>query len=324
MVMRVEVSAPARLHLGDLDPFAVGRLGYAPILAIDKPRTIVEAEEADALAVQGPQSDEARVYAKRILEAYGIEGIKLTVKNTAPRHSGFGSTTQLCLAIGRAIAEAHSLNPTLVDLVKALKHTSTGGVYTFQLGGFVVAGGLTAGPDERMLLREKPLIPPLILHSDFPEDWRFVIVRPSGATQGLSGEAEERVFGRLKQTRPPTRLIHKGYFLLASKLLPALIEKNAEEFGKALTDIQTNVGRIYLPVQGSIYNPGSQWLVPILRRSGALGIGQSSWGPTVYAFIDSPEAAQRMAEKIRGRTGKAASVEVAAADNRGATSRALR
>jgi len=322
-LMRVEVSAPARLHLGDLDPFALGRFGYAPILAIDKPRTLVEAEEAETLTVQGLEAEEARVYAHRIIEAKNLRGARLTVKNVAPRHSGFGSTTQLCLTVGRAITKAHGLDLPLLELVKALKHTSTGGMYTFQLGGFVVAGGFTVRPGERVPLRDEPLIPPMIFHSDFPKDWRFVMVRPLEAPPSPAGEGEESAFRRLRDMRPPTQLTHKGYFLLASKLLPAVLERDAEAFGKALTEIQTNVGRIYQPVQGSIFNPSSQWLIPILRRSGALGIGQSSWGPTVYAFTDRPEAAQEMVEKIVVKARNRAFVEVVAADNNGATVKPL-
>ncbi len=321
--MRVEVSAPGRLHLGDLDPFALGRLGYAPILAIDKPRTVVEAEAAEDLTVQGLEAEESKTYARRVITAFHLKGVKLTVKSTAPRHSGFGSTTQLSFAIGRAVANAHGFSPSLPELVKSLKRISTGGLFAFQLGGFVVAGGFPVKLGERMLLRDEPLVPPLIFHSDFPQDWRFVMVRPLVAPQSPDGKEEERTFERLRQTRSPTQLTRKGYFLLASKLLPALLEKDAQAFGNALTAIQTTVGRIYKPVQGSAFNPASEWLIPILRRNGALGLGQSSWGPTVYAFVESPESAQETASGILRETGDRASVEVVSADNKGAVVKTL-
>ncbi len=321
--MRVEVSTPGRLHLGDLDPFALGRFGYAPILAIDKPRTVVEAEDAETLTVQGLEAEEARAYVRRVMETFHLKGVKLTVKSTAPRHSGLGSTTQLCLAVGRAVTKAHGIDLPLLELVKSLKRTSTGGLFTFQLGGFVVAGGFPVKPGEKVLLRSEPLIPPLIFRSDFPEDWRFVMVRPFKAPRSPDGEEEEKAFGRLRQMRPPTQLTHKGYFLLASKLLPALLEKDAQAFGNALTAIQTTVGLIYRPVQGSLFNPSSEWLIPILKRSGALGLGQSSWGPTVYGFVDSPECAQETLRKIMRETRNKATVEVVAADNKGAISEAL-
>jgi len=127
----------------------------------------------------------------------------------------------------------------------------------------------------------------------------------------------------LRERKAPVELIHKGYFILAAKLLPALLERNAEAFGKALTELQVTVGRIYQPVQEQIFNPASQWLIPILNRSGALGIGQSSWGPTVYSFTDSPEAAQNIAKKIIAETPAKAEVTIVGADNAGARIEAI-
>ncbi len=316
--MRVTISAPARLHLGDLDPFALGRFGYAPVLAITEPRTVIEAEDADTLEVNGFEVDDARTYAERVLDAFNLRGAKVTVKAAAPRNQGFGSTTQLSLAVGRAVTEAHGLDVPLIELVKALKRTSTGGIYPFQLGGFVVAGGFPVKPGERIWLRKETLIPPLIFRSDFPENWRFVLARPLVAPKSPDKESEEEAFSTLRDRKPPEELIHKGYFVLAAKLLPALLERNAEAFGKALTEIQMTVGRIYQPVQEQIFNPASQWLIPILNRSGALGIGQSSWGPTVYAFTDSPASAQSIAEVLEAEAREKAEVTIVGADNRGA------
>jgi len=321
--MRANVSAPARLHLGDLDPFALGRFGYAPILATDEPRTIVEAEEADSLVVRGVEAEEARIYAQRVLEAFQLKGADITVRRAAPRHSGFGSTTQLSLAIGRAITRAHGLNPTIFDLTRALRRTSTGGMYTFEHGGFVISGGFKVKPDENIFLRNEPFVPPLIFRSDFPDTWKFVLARPREAPKSPDGEAEEQAFKELHKHGAPTDLTQRAYFLLSAKLLPALIEKNAEAFGSALTEIQVTVGRIYLPVQGSVFNPASQWLIPILKRSRALGIGQSSWGPMVYAFTDSVGAAERIKETVEGEVGDRANVDIVGADNRGALTRVI-
>jgi beta-ribofuranosylaminobenzene 5'-phosphate synthase len=317
--MHVEVSAPARLHLGDLDPFALGRFGYAPVLAIEAPRTVVEAADADELEVNGLEVNDARIYAQRVLEAFNLKGAKVTVKTAAPRNAGFGSTTQLCLAVGRAVTKAHDLDVPLIKLVRALRRTSTGGIYPFQMGGLVVAGGFSVKPGERVLMRDEPLIPPLIFRADFPEDWRFVIVRPLEAPKSPDKEVEEDAFRALREGKVPAELIHKGYFVLAAKLLPALLERDAVAFGKALTEIQMTVGRIYQPVQESIFNPASQWLIPILNRSGALGIGQSSWGPSVYAFTDNPDDAQRIAEQLKVETRESAEVKLVGADNSGAT-----
>jgi beta-ribofuranosylaminobenzene 5'-phosphate synthase len=296
----------------------VGRFGYAPILAIEEPRTIVEAWPSDRVQTTGCAQEEVHRYAQRTVDAFDLEGVEVTVHATPPRHAGLGSTTALSLAVGRAITQAHGLDVSLVPLIRALRRTSTGGLYTFEHGGLVVAGGFKAKPDAGIYLRDEPLIPPLILRTDFPGAWRFVTVRPLGAPTSPDGEAEETAFQRLQRLPPPVDLTHKVYFLLAARLLPALRERDAESFGSALTEIQLTVGRIYQPVQKSVFNPSSQWIVPLLQESGVLGIGQSSWGPTVYGFTDSHGSAVRVSEQVKREVGSRAHVRIVRADNAGA------
>ena len=77
--MKVHVSAPARLHLGDIDPFGLGRFGYAPILAIDTPRTRVEATPSRSLQVSGLEVDDTRGYAARVVKAFNLPGARVKV-----------------------------------------------------------------------------------------------------------------------------------------------------------------------------------------------------------------------------------------------------
>jgi len=322
--MRVRVSAPARLHLGDIDPYGLGRFGFAPILAIDRPRAVVEAEDSETLTVKGPDEREAAVYARRTLEGFGLKGASVHVLSTAPRHAGFGSTTQLALAVGRAVTAAHGLKPDSVTLLRALRRTSTGGVHTFQRGGFALTGGLRLKAGDRSFLEgERPLAPPLILRARFPPEWRFVLATPRGAAVPPHGEAEDQTFRRLHAGKPPEALIHRSYFITAARLVPAVLEADAEGFGKALTELQVLVGRVYFPVQRSIFNPASTWLIPILHRAGAQGVGQSSWGPTVYGFVDSDARAEELQRAVEQKAGEGADVLKVKADNRGARTEAL-
>ena len=321
--MKVHVSAPARLHLGDIDPFGLGRFGYAPILAIDTPRTRVEAAPSRSLQVSGLVDDDVRGYATRVVNAFNLPGACVKVLSTAPRHSGFGSTTQLALSIGQAITRAYERAVDSVDLVTALNRTSTGGLHTFQRGGFVVAGGLQVPPREPIFHREEALIPPLVLRAAFPEAWRFLLVHPLKAAQSPSGAAEEDAFKTLHGEQPPSHLIHEAYFTLMAHLVPAVLEKDATAFGAALTKIQVLVGRIYQPVQGSVFNPSSAWVIPLLSRAGALGVGQSSWGPTVYAFVEDETQATAMKDALRPELEGRANEFIVEADNAGATTSIL-
>jgi beta-ribofuranosylaminobenzene 5'-phosphate synthase len=40
-------------------------------------------------------------------------------------------------------------------------------------------------------------------------------------------------------------------------------------------------------------------LVQRMKAWGASGVGQSSWGPTVYGIVDGDEAAGRLADRVR-------------------------
>jgi len=315
--LRVRVSAPSRLHLGDIDPFGIGRFGYAPLLAIDAPRTIVDAADAEGLEVKAEGGGEAEGYARRVVEALSLPGANVSVPSTPPRHSGFGSTTSLALSIGKAVAMAYSRDVDALQLLKMTGRTSTGGVHTFQSGGFALTGGLKVKLGEPLFEREQPLYPPLIVRLQFPEDWRFVLVTPRQAKVGPHGDSEEETFRSLRVRKPPTALIHKAYFIVASKMVPAILEENPKAFGEALTEVQVTVGKIYEPVQGSIFNPSSQWIIPHLKSHGALGLGQSSWGPTVYAFLDGDGEALKMKSRLEKELKRKASISVARPDNVG-------
>ena len=102
-----------------------------------------------------------------------------------------------------------------------------------------------------------------------------------------------------------------------SKLVPSILEKDAEAFEEALTRIQVLVGRIYQPVQGGAFNPASARVIPILRRVGARGIGQNSWGPAVYAFAEDRRRAVLMEKELRKEVEGQAEIFIAKADNSG-------
>lgn len=76
-------------------------------------------------------------------------------------------------------------------------------------------------------------------------------------------------------------------------------------FGAALDELQARIGAAFAPVQGSIYaSARSEGLIADLGRLGLSGAGQSSWGPTLYAFgiLSEPER-DLVASRLRDRYG---------------------
>jgi beta-ribofuranosylaminobenzene 5'-phosphate synthase len=177
------------------------------------------------------------------------------------------------------------------------------GTWTFAMGGLVVEGGVRRDVD-------RPA--PLLAHYPMPDEWRVVLLVPR-ADPGLSGVAEEEAFGRLVPSPERSAAIAQ---LVLTSLLPALVERDVDEFGGALTRVQELVGDAFAEVQGGRFHPRAGALVDALLRSGAAGAGQSSWGPAVYGIASSEaagrELARRMEDAIDG------SVELVTFDNRGA------
>lgn len=300
--MRVVVTTPSRLHFGLIDlEGSMGRRFGSLGLAIDRPRIVLEVFPSRRLRTEGDQDGRVEGFAKRFLKHYRIRGgARIVLKETIPPHVGLGSGTQLALAVASSLAKLFSIEASVRELASAMGRGGRSGigVAAFESGGFIVDGGkiLDPGPptsDSRLL--NSP--PPIISHHPFPEDWIFVVVIPE-TDRGLSGEREEEAFRRLQA--PPSKEVGTLCRLLLMKMLPALIEKDPMSFGSALTAIQKIVGRWFRVVQGGTYaNPLLTGIVKRMANTGALGIGQSSWGPTAYGLAEGREKAAALEEEVK-------------------------
>ena len=121
------------------------------------------------------------------------------------------------------------------------------------------------------------------------------------AEPGLSGAAEDEAFAHLAPTPEHSAAIAQ---LVLTSLLPALVERDVEEFGAALTRVQQLVGDSFAAVQGGRFHPRASGLVGALLEAGAAGAGQSSWGPAVYGIAGSEAAARELAGRMAGEGGR--------------------
>ncbi|NTV00806.1 MAG: DUF98 domain-containing protein, partial [Methanoregulaceae archaeon] len=112
---RIIIEAPSRLHLGLIDlNGALGRVDGGIGIALDHPRTVIEARRTGNLAVLGGNEESnarARRAAEAVISHFGLRGSAQVVIHTAPPgHVGLGSGTALSLAVARAICELHGLS----------------------------------------------------------------------------------------------------------------------------------------------------------------------------------------------------------------------
>lgn len=282
------VSAPARLHLGFLD--LNGSLGrkYASIgLAIDAPATKITVTAADTFSASGPERARALAAAHRFAGLYAPgRAFAIDVAHAIPAHAGLGSGTQLALAVGAAILalSGRSVSPAMLGEVVERGARSAIGITAFGEGGFVVDGGRAPGSSHP---------PPAIVRLAFPAAWRAILVLdPQEA--GVHGEKETTAFQALPDF--PEALAGHLCRLTVMQLLPAIVEADLAAFGSALTELQKIVGAHFSAAQG-----GAPWSSPAVGRLvnrlgalGATGLGQSSWGPTGFAFLPDEAAARRL------------------------------
>jgi beta-ribofuranosylaminobenzene 5'-phosphate synthase len=309
----VRIMAPARLHLGFLDLNGdLGRLFGSIGLAIDTPRTELTLKRARGFKGEGPDHARALATLQRFAEVFSLEGgYDVKVTSAIPPHAGLGSGTQLALAAGAALMELEGLtySPARLGEIVDRGARSAIGMAAFEQGGFIVDGG--RGAIDRA--------PPIVVRADFPETWRALLVMDAN-TDGVHGEAEARAFAALPPL--PESAAARVCRLVLMQLVPGVMESDIDAFGGALTEIQAIVGGHFAGAQG-----GSPWASPAvgraveaLREAGAYGIGQSSWGPTGFAFAPSQEIADRLYDSsIELARAEGLEILIAAGRNRGAS-----
>jgi len=290
MSAQASVTAAARLHLGFLDMNGgLGRMFGGLGLALDSPATRLTLTRAPRNHVEGLESERAARLLEKAQAALAPQARhSLIVHEAIPAHSGFGSGTQLALAVAAALRRLEDLpSDPAADAALMSRGARSGlGAGLFVTGGIVVDGG--RGPQTKT--------PPVIARAEFPDEWRVLLVSDPAAA-GLHGSDEREAFRAL----PPLSAAESGELcrLVLMQALPALAERELAPFGAAVARIQEIVGDYFAPAQGGRRYTSAkvEKLVNRLSREGATGLGQTSWGPTGFAFVESETAARLVAER---------------------------
>jgi beta-ribofuranosylaminobenzene 5'-phosphate synthase len=282
----VSIRVPARLHLGFLDPSGRSGRRFGSLgLPLVEPETVVTLSRAAETIVAGAESERAAAHLASMTRRLGIRANhRLVVEEAIPRHAGLGSGTQIALAVAAALRTLHGL-PTDIysDAALLARGNRSGiGIASFAQGGLVVDAGNDGSG--------RP--PPVVARLPFPDDWRVILVLDK-AQHGLHGEDEMEAFRAL----PPFPASGVGEICrhVLTGVMPGLIERDFAAFGSAITSIQRLVGEHFAPAQGGVFtSPRVERTVRRLEAAGAMGVGQSSWGPTGFAFAPSHSAAAQM------------------------------
>jgi len=286
------VTATARLHFGFLDPSGRSGRPFGSFgLSLDRPRTrLTLARDGDG-SVRGTERERAARYLKTIAESCGVDhAYALTLAEAIPPHAGLGSGTQLALAVGSAFAAAEGLALTAQDIATRLGRGARSGIgiATFEAGGAV----LDSGPIDGAL-------PRCITRMPFPEDWRVLLIFDPSA-KGLDGATEAAAFDTLPAF--PESAVADLRERIEARALPALAQRDFATFCAEVGHLQRGMGAYFAPLQGGAYtSPGVSEVLDWLRTQGVTGLGQSSWGPTGFAFADSEAAGTALLAAVEDR-----------------------
>lgn len=306
------VTAPSRLHFGLLALPAGGRDRWPGLdggpglpvrhfggvgLMVDRPGLTVRVEPAAGWQATGLLGGRALGVAQQMVESLPAgerRPFHVAVEAAPAEHTGLGVGTQLGLAVAKAVAvELGHADWPAAELAARIGRgeRSAIGVHGFAAGGLIVEGGKRPGE----------AVSPLVGRYPFPDDWAVVLVTPPGSADWHGGR-ERQAFARLNDLGPAPAETDALCRLVLMGMVPALLSADLDGFGEAVHEFNARVGDVFAPAQGGRYaSPAVAAAVARLRARGVRGVGQSSWGSTVFAIVRRAAAAalaQEMAPAV--------------------------
>jgi len=321
MIM-IRVKTPSRLHITLIDLNGeLGRIDGGVGVALEEPSIVLEAELInDSIKVEGDDSGRAFEAAKKVLKAYNLKGgLHIRILQKYDEHIGLGFGTQLLLGTGLAVTELYKIpvSPRKLAEIVGRGGTSGIGVAAFEAGGFIVDGGHTFGVNKQKQnflpsSASKAPPPPVVSRLDFPEDWLAILAIPR-VKQRIHGSLEVELFS--KYCPIPINEVQALSHIILMKLLPSLVEKDIVEFGDAISRIQ-NIG--FKKIELNLQSNEVKELMKIMTEAGAYSVGLSSFGPTLYTFVDNKKKALTIAKAVEdGIRETGGKVLITKADNKG-------
>jgi beta-ribofuranosylaminobenzene 5'-phosphate synthase len=309
----IEVRAPSRLHFGLLAPapagawanvdgemLVTGRQFGGIGLLVDEPGLRLHLEPSKDWSARGPMADRALDFARRFAATLPPDVVaphSILIEEGPPEHCGLGTGTQLGISIAKALAIACGrCEWNSVELAKRVGRglRSAVGIHGFDRGGLIVEGGK----------RDGDAVATLLACEELPDDWRVIVMVPK-SEPGLHGTAERLAFDQLLGDGE-SRLSETLCRLVLLGMLPALRERDCRSFGEALYDFNARVGEQFSKAQGGRYaSLLCTRIVEFIRKQGIAGVGQSSWGPALFAVVEDETRSLSLARQIENLHGGA-------------------
>lgn len=281
----ISIVTGSRLHFGltRIKPKSASCLNGIGVM-IDAPCTKLEIRPAAEFGTDG--SDRLTDFAQSwsLMTGKALPRCQLNLVDRPPEHSGFGSGTQLAHAVANGLSQfcGQPLQMNANDVRAVAENCERGrrsmiGSYGFAHGGLIVDGNDGAGQTR------------LVNQVDLPYEWRVLVVVAEQANKKF-GVQEQAAFANIQtEAIDPSGKLEQ---LISDEIIPAAKLGNFDTFTDSVFEYGKISGSYYVPVQGGIYNgPVITEVVDALVRLGAKGVGQSSWGPAVFAWCRNQDQA---------------------------------
>jgi beta-ribofuranosylaminobenzene 5'-phosphate synthase len=288
----MQIQTGRRLHFGLFTPIPVPELNlvFGGLGAmIHEPGVIVSGERSEGWTVAGCEIQRASEILLRLQsQVPELNPVAVDVEYVAPAHQGWGTGTQLALAIADL---CHRVNGITINQYQAALITGRGlrsgiGVTGYQQTGFFLDHGKRLNDDSALSRVE---------HIPLPDTWRIVLVEPAEG-EGLHAAAERRAFGKITSVAIDKVMQLQRLALEMAELLQ--INPDFARFAAHLTNYNALAGELFHEVQGGCYStPVNAERIRIMQAHGAEGVGQSSWGPGLFAFFANQGDAERFAKQ---------------------------
>ena len=290
----VRLVAPSRLHFGLLPHTGnlENRRGGIGVM-VDVPCLQMSAARSTDWKVIGPSSERVQ----RIIKTLWADSIRMAtplcirIDQSPPTHSGFGSGTQLSMSVAAILACFHGNDQSSNDDIACKLgrgNRSRVGSKGFEVGGLIFDRGV--GDESEFAVTIAPECHVV------PEPWRWLTVTCERAL-GKSGKEEQEAFAKGK---PDSSKRMDLLRLIDTELLPGLAAQDFHTFSDALGRYSRKCGEVFAPQQGGLYGSlFAEEAAAHLARAGIAGIGQSSWGPTIFALFPNPDSAANFVKTSR-------------------------
>lgn len=315
----LQARAPSRLHFGllSLTPTDWPQRRFGGVgMMIEQPGIQITIQPSDQWQATGPLSERALEFAQRYLSSSPQKQIRpqhIIVEGTIRQHVGLGTGTQLALLIAKSLAHLQGEDLSAAELAIRVGRgkRSAIGIHGSDRGSLIVDAGHRPASSG---------VAPMIAHVGVPEHWRVLLAIPR-KHQGLHGKAERNAFDDLAKAQGEQQRTERLCRLILLGLLPAVQEQDLITFGEAVHEINRLVGEAFAPSQGGIWcSEITKDLIELYQKLGIHGPGQSSWGPTVFGFVESEERARDCRLKLEeSLSGEEVELIISRSSNHGST-----